>query len=180
MNGLYQISNLGNIRRLRFINNIVNKEKISMVKKYIINSGYEKVMLYKNNKYENKLVHRLVAETFIENKYDHKYINHINGIKTDNKATNLEWCSANENMKHAYIHNLKIASNLGRFGSDSFKAIKINMIDKKTNKIIKTFGSLIEGAYFVGTNKSCHICSCCKGKLKSAYGYKWEYANLSD
>lgn len=62
-----------------------------------------------------------------------------------------------------------------RFGKDNPKALKVDMFSKN-GEYIKTFGALIEASQYVGAKKSCHIASCCKGKLKSAYGYVWKYS----
>lgn len=175
--GLYQISNKGKIRKLRFINNICNKEKIFELTPQIINSGYQKVMLYKNGEYKNALVHRLVAEAFVENPDNKKIVNHKDGDKTNNYADNLEWVTHGENMTHAYKNGLAYSAAKGRFGADSKKSIRVNMLDKTSEKVLNQFGSLIDAAHYIGVNKSSHICNCCKGKLKTAYGYKWEYAN---
>lgn len=175
--GLYQISNLGNIRKLRFINNICNKEKIFNITQQKQNSGYLKVMLYKNGVYENKLVHRLVAETFLNNKNNYSDINHKDGNKENNKVDNLEWCTKSYNMIHAYKNGLWKSPNKGRYRGDSYKAIKVEMINKETNEVIRVFNSLIEAADYMNKNCSGHIVSCCKGKLKTAYGYKWRYHN---
>ena len=174
--GLYQISNLGNIRKMRFINNITNKEKQFNIKPQINNSGYYRVMLFKNGNYKNKLLHRIVAETFINNPDKKNQVNHKDGNKLNNCVQNLEWCSQSENMKHAYKNKLAKSYATGKFGANSLKAKKVNMLDKKTKQTIKTFGSLIDAAKYIGVNKSCHIVSCCKGRLKTAYGYKWEYS----
>ena len=175
--GLYQVSNCGEVRKLRFINNITNKEKIFMITPQKINSGYYKIVLYKNAVYKNKTIHRLVAETFIPNPNNYPCVNHKDGNKNNNNVENLEWCTYSENAKHAYKNNLTTAAAKGKYGGENPKAIKVNMIDKNTNKVIKQFDSQIEAAKYIGVKRSCHIVSCCKGRLKTAYGYKWMYAN---
>lgn len=175
--GLYQVSNFGKIRKLRFINNICNKNKIFFITPQKVN-GYYHVVLYKNGKYKDKLLHRLIAETFIPNIKNYLEVNHKNGDKTDNRVENLEWCTRKQNMQHAVKTGLYISPNKGRYGANSYKALKVKMLNKENNEVIKIFGSIIDAAHYIGANKSCHIVSCCKGRLKTAYGYKWEYFNI--
>ena len=77
------------------------------------NKGYQRVSLYIGN-YKTKTikVHRLVAETFIDNIENKREVNHIDGIKSNNNISNLEWCTGSENVKHAFKIGLsKISDN---------------------------------------------------------------------
>lgn len=108
--GFYQVSNLTTVRSLnrkiphgeRFVN---LKSKILKPKKDT--KGYWQVTLCKDKNQNHKLVHRLFAMAFIPNPENKPQINHINGIKSDNRLENLEWCTGTENMQHVIINNLK-------------------------------------------------------------------------
>lgn len=86
---------------------IFSKRTNQFLKTPLDRGGYVKVTLTYNGKRVYKTVHRLVAETFIPNPENKPQINHINGIKTDNRAENLEWCTVEENEIHAMRNGLK-------------------------------------------------------------------------
>lgn len=97
-NGDYFISNFGRVKSFKKCR---GKNEL-ILKQYIDNKGYYRVRLYIDKK-SNKKIHRLVLETFnpIDN-MDKLQVNHINGIKSDNRLENLEWCTQSENMKHSF------------------------------------------------------------------------------
>lgn len=171
--GLYQISNYGNIRRILDTNRSLDR----MLKIQHHSNGYQSIVLYKNNKGTNKLIHRLVAIAFIQNTNKCSEVNHIDGNKDNNHVDNLEWCTSSENKKHAYQTGLKKHWATGIYGGNNPKAKTVRMIDKKTNELVRTFGSLVDARNFLGIKSSSGIVRCCKGELKSTKGYKWEYAN---
>lgn len=92
--GLYQISNLGRVKSLKF-------EKHRILKIGITYNGYNVIYL-KNINVKINLIHRLIAQAFIPNPDDKRTVNHINGDKTDNRIVNLEWATYSENCQHAY------------------------------------------------------------------------------
>ncbi len=98
----YQVSNKGNVKSLSY--NRTGKEGI--LKLCLCSMGYPIVSLGINGKMKSKRVHRIVAETFISNPEGKPNINHINGIKTDNRMENLEWCTQKENVHHSEKNGL--------------------------------------------------------------------------
>jgi hypothetical protein len=98
----YEISNFGKIKSL------VRKRalKESIRKNYIDRDGYHQISLWKDGKGKFCKVHRLVAQAFIPNPENKPQINHINGIKNDNRVENLEWATDFQNKVHASENNL--------------------------------------------------------------------------
>lgn len=101
--GLYQVSNCGRVWSSYKGGRILKLQLDSRGK------GYLFVQLWRGGKCKHAPVHRLVALAFIPNPEGKPQINHINGIKTDNRVENLEWVTAFENMRHAYATGLQSA-----------------------------------------------------------------------
>lgn len=88
--GLYFVSNLGNVKNHR-----------KVLKVHPQNSGYLQITFTKEGVRRKFLVHRLVANAFIQNANRLPIVNHIDGDKHNNAATNLEWCTNSDNILHA-------------------------------------------------------------------------------
>jgi hypothetical protein len=152
--GCYEVSNLGNVR------SITRKvERTSpagqkglytyhgkICKPYITKKGYLRLNLSLNNKLLNHQIHRLVAINFIENKENKDQVNHINGIKTDNRVENLEWVTNKENSIHARQTGLyRRPNNAGR--------PRKMVIDEQTGELFDSINALFrrlgkKGNYF--------------------------------
>ena len=176
--GFYEISNYGRVKRLKFVNMYVCKEKVKVIKPQKRKNGYLQVILHNGQDCSEKLVHRLVAEAFLSREDGKDFVNHKDGNKANNNVENLEWCTRSENMIHAYRNGLAKSSAKGKFGKDSASAKAVEMLDEHGNVLMR-FGSLIDAAHFVGARRSSNICTCCKGygNRKIAYGYMWRYAD---
>lgn len=121
---LYQVSSLGNISNYRRNMTIQTMPK-----------GYKTISLKNPGKCRTRLVHRLVAEAFLENPEGKPEVNHKDGDKSNNAVTNLEWCTSSENKRHALDTGLKVY-NIPTMGLKIGKLSKYHNVtyDKKRKK----------------------------------------------
>jgi hypothetical protein len=108
--GLYQISNLGNVKSLARIDNCNRCRKEVIMSPGKSHKGYLRIALCKNGIKQSYSINRLIAELFIPNPNNKPQTNHLNGIKTDNRVENIEWCNNSENQLHAIKNGLKPSS----------------------------------------------------------------------
>lgn len=145
----YEVSNLGNVRR-------IGAKKNRKIQDNGI--GYCKVSLSKEGKKKFYLIHRLVAETFIPNPDNLPCVNHKDEDKSNNCVDNLEWCSIEYN--NAY----------GTRTEKTYKPVYCVELDR-------TFKSLTEAAKELGLSKG-NITNCCKGRYKTTGGYHFRYKEV--
>ncbi len=175
--GIYEISNYGNVKSLSRIwigktkkgEDRVNKTKEKLLKQYIQKGKRSNikdtacVLLRANGKNKHYFVHRLVALHFIdnENPTERTQVNHIDGNRLNNNYTNLEWCTAKENVAHAFENNLIKTQK------------KVLQIDKETLEVIQEYSGESEACRYVGVTQ---------GKISRAIkrngtckGYVWKW-----
>lgn len=159
--GLYQVSNLGRVKR-------VKAGKI--LKGFKITKGYVGVRLSKNGIVSNKKIHRLVAQAFISNPESKPQVNHIDENKTNNVISNLEWSTAKENSNHGTRNE-----RAGKAISKS-KSIPIIAINIKTGESTEFYGSN-ECARQLDLSQG-NITSVLKGRYKQTGGYTFKYKEV--
>lgn len=171
--GFYQVSDFGRVRTLdREV--IYQNDKKYFYKGRILKltsrsegkSNYLCVDLCVNNKHKLKSVHRIVAETFLDNPENKKVVNHKNNVKHDNRVFNLEWTTYKENNDHAIEFGVRTKKvkcvDIDKVFDSSYKAAEwLNDTKFKNTKITKKLAFNIR---------------CCCGEIQNiSHGYKWIY-----
>lgn len=159
--GLYEVSNLGRVKSLNWKR--TNTHKCLYLKKH--NKGYKQVELVKDKSSKMFLVHRLVANAFLDNPFNKTQINHKDYDKTNNNVDNLEWCTNSENMKHSCLR---------KNDKPKRRKEKILQFDIDGN-FLKLWDDCISIKKEKGFNQT-SIFECCENKRKTAYGYLWRYS----
>ena len=156
--GLYEVSNNGNVRSVdRMVKHSkggLRLYKGRLMKPYLNSDGYRMVKISKNGVGKIKRVNRIVAETFIPNPYNLATVNHKDENKLNDSVENLEWMSLSDNIRYSCCK--------------SINQLTIN------DEFIRTWESASDVNKELNFNTS-NILRCCKGKRKSAHGYKWCY-----
>lgn len=171
--GYYEVSNLGNLRsvprcvpRLRF-GKMEDLNRVSHpVKQHINYKGYMSFTLTKLSKRKHFLTHRIVAQVFCPGYHPKLQVNHINAVRHDNRASNLEWCDGKGNVRHAVDVDANVWNK---------KAI----VAIKNDVVVHYFKSICEagdhGFYKTGVSAALH------GRLKTSGGFKWRLvSDLND
>lgn len=182
--GLYQISNFGNVKSLG--NEKKRKEKI--IKQGQSKKGYLFVNLYKNGKGKIYQVHRLVAIAFIENPNNFLQVNHKDEDKTNNVVENLEWCDAKYNNNYGSRITKSVANTDWKIkvANTDYKAIAEKLTNGVLSKQVYQYSLDLNLIKIWQSTKECkrngfnqgNISECCNGKRKSHKGYIWSYTEI--
>ena len=163
--GLYQISNYGNVRSL----NYHRENRIHILKQIVDYTGYLFVCLSKNKKRKQFKIHRLVADAFLDNPNNLPCINHKDENKENNNVSNLEWC--NHKYNNVYGTRIKRVSEKTTNGKLSKPVLQYDL----EGNFIAEYPSSHEVQRQFGYDYS-SISKCCRGyRSKTAYGYIWKY-----
>ena len=163
--GLYEVSDWGNVRSL----NYNHTKKINLLRKVNGKDGYHIVGLHKDKKQKEGKVHRLVAEAFIPNPDNKEQVGHLKKLpdgtedKTANEAWNLAWMTCTENINYG-SRNKRVAKKIS-------KPVYQYTLD---GEFVKKWDSIKE----CRRNGFLHAGDCCRGERKTHKGHKWSFKPL--
>lgn len=172
----YMINRKGEVRSL-LTNKILRPAKLK--------TGYMCVALRKNGESKTVRVHRLLAKAFIPNPDNKPHVDHINGVRDDNRLENLRWCTNQENQSFelARLNNSKALT--GRKQSPEAVAKRAKTLQKSIGKKVNQY--TLDGEFVASYNSfnearrltgvwDASVRSCCIGRFKQAGGYIWRFA----
>lgn len=205
--GLYQVSNLGRVRSCDRVvsRNLKNGEKSVTLKGKVLtprisNKGYKSVMLCSNGIGKLYTVHRLVAFAFLSKVSEYKnQVDHIDGDRLNNCASNLRWCTNKENSNFSIGRERKRNAQIGKTQSDEQIEKRVAKLrgQKRTkgqrdkmrtqngrnhpvvqmslnSEFIAEFNSLADAERATGIFHN-NISKACLGQIKTCGGFKWKY-----
>lgn len=197
--GLYEVSDQGAVRSLNYHQTGKRRE----LKGRKVSVGYEQVILCRDGVQKNKLVHRLVWEAFNGPIPDGKEIDHINGVKNDNRLVNLRVVTPIENVNNPITRTRHLEANKRKAQDAKWveahrKAMKrlskdqkwqeahrermrkahtkpVLQLDKETGEVLREWECMRDIERELGIRHS-SVSACCNGKQNTAGGFKWQYA----
>lgn len=144
-------------------NGIVRNDNTNKILSQRIQQGYCHVGLTINGKAKSCRVHRLVAQAFIPNPENKPYVNHIDGIRSNNNVENLEWCTPRENTQHTVKTGLMLPTR-------ERAVIQFSLEGERLAEYV----SLAEAARQTGSSVE-KIVLCCQMQRKTHNNFQWRY-----
>ena len=157
--GQYMVSNLGRVKSLehKLRNGHIWRERVLAIT--YCEDKYGRILLSKNNNHKRFLIHRLVAEAFLENPDNLPQVNHKDENPKNNTVDNLEWCTAKYNNNYG-THNDRMRKTQGK----PVVCVETGIVYQSAREIKRKLGY-----------NNTLIGACCKSKNRTAYGYHWKY-----
>lgn len=177
--GKYQVSSLGRVKSIKRYKDSHKRRtgvKETILKPQNDGHGYQMVTLYDRKNVMAK-IHRLVAQAFVANGGNKRYVNHKDSNKCNNRLDNLEWVTFKENIVHAWEQGAyKMVVERAKAGIKPKRGVNQYTL---SGEFIKTWASNadINRVFNVGTG---NIWACCNGRRKQAGGFCWRYENSKE
>lgn len=170
--GYYEASTLGRIRSVdrdvKLSNGQIRHYKGRIIIPHLSNRGYMLLSLYVKGKEYKFSVHSLVVKTFLGNP-EGMEVNHKDENKVNNRLHNLEYVTHQYNLNYG-SHNVNMATTLCK------RVAKYGL----QGTLLGVYNNSKEAAASIGRKPNTSIGSCCRGEIKTAYGYIWKYADEKD
>ena len=161
--GLYQVSNLGNVRNRH--GRVLSPSSWK---------GYKRVNLCRNGNVSTQPVHRLVLMAFTDRSEWNEEVNHLNYNPSDNRLENLEWLTHTDNIRYSIPNKPKTVVRTVFHPTRNYRKVIQLSKDGEILRVWDNLSTIYRETGFEQTPIKC----CCENKKhhKSAYGYKWAYA----
>lgn len=157
----YEVSNLGGLRRT---------ETGHLVKQIKDRGGYMRAHISENGRAFNVLIHRVVAATFVKKDEGKDCVNHINNIRHDNRANNLEWVTPKENSEW-----MVKCGRQSRLGNPRRRAVIGTNITTGETRIFRSSNATKADGF-----NQANVWKCCNGRMKQTHGFSFKYAEAAE
>lgn len=166
----YMVSDDGRIFSLR---DFSGRKRFIEKKQYTDKYGYKCCMLYKNGEKKHVTIHRVVATAFLENKENYPQVNHIDGNKSNNMVSNLEWCTASYNVQHSYDNGLNIPHESPWKECKSSEHPRAKKVKAEKEGKVMIFNSGIEASLFFNVCKQAVATAIHRGNKCKGWNVAW-------